>query len=211
MITAGLSIAEEYDSNLVYRNLPLEASDEELISPSGVRCWRAPPPCPATCRLPNRAPPAPWGPRDCRADYGPEAVIEQQVAEIYRGEERVSDLAVGDIRLREPCLEGCMHLHVNRITLPGEDFVPIAPSGLRKTDSPFNSKLAFGFVFSGLLPAAMRGAVPPMWEKQPLISNTKASLELKGGFRIAQSAKLDPKTYDMSIPSLPIWSFRTET
>lgn len=32
MVAAGLPIAEEHDSHLVYRNLPLETSDEELIS-----------------------------------------------------------------------------------------------------------------------------------------------------------------------------------
>ncbi|MBR3224422.1 MAG: PD-(D/E)XK nuclease family protein [Atopobiaceae bacterium] len=32
MVTAGLPIVEEHDEHLVYRNLPLEAGDEELIS-----------------------------------------------------------------------------------------------------------------------------------------------------------------------------------
>ena len=32
MVAAGLPIVEEHDSHLVYRNLPLEASDDELIS-----------------------------------------------------------------------------------------------------------------------------------------------------------------------------------
>ena len=32
MLAAGLPIVEEHESHLVYRNLPLEASDEELIA-----------------------------------------------------------------------------------------------------------------------------------------------------------------------------------
>jgi len=32
MVAAGLPIVEEHDDYVVYQNLPLEASDEELIS-----------------------------------------------------------------------------------------------------------------------------------------------------------------------------------